>query len=799
LLLQITSIFFLFSSPLFAEGFGKTDYMGGVGHTLLKGAAVKDSSAQAFAAVGRTWDNAAGQFKALIASYEYLWGGHDTNFGRSSGLVGRRLHDFSGAGLDNLCTSVVYANTGFIAACRSRTSSHYYKIYLVKVDELGELVTAFGTNGIKDTGIGGSSDDGLVRGIAYDSTNTRVVIVGAKGALAGTVNPFIATFNASTGAQVGSTTLITQNGGSSISGTAVAVTVDSTPNYYTASTETAANHNFYVHQFNTSLSQTGGSWGTTPDFTQAISGGAADSVPSGIAIIGTDVVTVGANRINTSSSWRCALTAHKISDGTLDTGFGAMNATLSGTYSTTANKGISLFANSTTRDCIINGTLTPPSGSTINVVGTIYNGSNYDAMTASLTSAGALNGSYGTSGIQTSAIGSNDDVLNSMVYMQGSASYFYAVGRSQDASSDKYNGSLTSKLTVSNGTVASTTSNTWTVMTTTSAPSIRVNGASAWTGYKFITWGGYTPYAAINTGGVYDPQTDTWTATTTTGAPATRHLIKGVWTGSKLLIFGGYTGAGTLPNTGGLYNPSNDSWTTTSTVGAPQGTSYPVQVWTGTTMITWSGFTNAPQSTYANTGGIYTPGSDTWTPVTTTGAPAPRGGAVGYWTGSKLLVFGGTGAGGSPVNTGGLYDPATDSWSSISATGAPGPVSTPVSVWTGNAMTIWAVNFTNVGAYYTPSSNTWTTMATSGAPGYRNSSADIWTGYRQISWGGYTVTNTGRIYNPVANSWSSTALANAPDGRYLPQGKWTGSRLLVFGGRVPGYVNSGGLYSGELV
>ena len=42
-------------------------------------------------------------------------------------------------------------------------------------------------------------------------------------------------------------------------------------------------------------------------------------------------------------------------------------------------------------------------------------------------------------------------------------------------------------------------------------------------------------------------------------------------------------------NTGGRYNPSTDSWTATSTTNAPTARVTHTAVWTGSEMIVWGG------------------------------------------------------------------------------------------------------------------------------------------------------------------------------------------------------------------
>src|SRR5438876_2634167 len=88
-----------------------------------------------------------------------------------------------------------------------------------------------------------------------------------------------------------------------------------------------------------------------------------------------------------------------------------------------------------------------------------------------------------------------------------------------------------------------------------------------------------------------DPCTDdTWTATSTTNAPDGRLYHTAVWTGSEMIVWGGYVqGGANTTNTGGRYNPGTDSWTATSTINAPEARGYHTAVWTGSEMIVWGG------------------------------------------------------------------------------------------------------------------------------------------------------------------------------------------------------------------
>jgi hypothetical protein len=83
-----------------------------------------------------------------------------------------------------------------------------------------------------------------------------------------------------------------------------------------------------------------------------------------------------------------------------------------------------------------------------------------------------------------------------------------------------------------------------------------------------------------------------------------------------------------------------DNWTATSTTGAPDNRAYPTAVWTGTEMIVWGG-TYDFRGTCFNTGGRYNPSTDNWVATTTTGAPDGRHLHTAVWIGTEMIVWGG--------------------------------------------------------------------------------------------------------------------------------------------------------------
>ncbi|HKP05057.1 MAG TPA: hypothetical protein VJU77_17025 [Chthoniobacterales bacterium] len=246
-----------------------------------------------------------------------------------------------------------------------------------------------------------------------------------------------------------------------------------------------------------------------------------------------------------------------------------------------------------------------------------------------------------------------------------------------------------------------------------------------------------------------------------------------------------------------------DVWTNTATASAPTGRETHTAVWTGTEMIVWGG-TGA--SGNVNTGGRYNPGADSWTATSTSNAPTPRQTHTAIWTGAKMIVWGGLELGGN-VNTGANYDSGTDSWTATSALNAPGARSLHTVVWTGSKMIVWGGfahddngdHYLDTGGIYDPATDSWTAMSTTNAPTGRYLHAAVWTGNEMIVWGGYGLTHerrTGGIYNPTTDSWRATSITNAPTARFEATAVWTGSEMIVWGGFGGGTVlDSGGRYN----
>ena len=117
-------------------------------------------------------------------------------------------------------------------------------------------------------------------------------------------------------------------------------------------------------------------------------------------------------------------------------------------------------------------------------------------------------------------------------------------------------------------------------------------------------------------------------------------------------------------------------------------------VWTGSEMIIWGGVSNEPGD-YLNTGARYTPGTDSWAFTSIVHAPPARAGQSAVWTGSQIIVWGGGGDGDGDgrayglLNSGGKYNPAADNWTATTTTNAPAARAQHSTIWTGSEMIVW--------------------------------------------------------------------------------------------------------------
>jgi len=217
-------------------------------------------------------------------------------------------------------------------------------------------------------------------------------------------------------------------------------------------------------------------------------------------------------------------------------------------------------------------------------------------------------------------------------------------------------------------------------------------------------------------------------------------------------------------------------------------------VWTGSEMVVWGGTrgTRTPMSD----GARYQPATDTWHPTSQRLAPLERDDHAAVWTGTEMIVWGGNHYDEKldKLDTGGRYDPRRDTWQPTAPSGLTAR-DDPRAVWTGTEMIVWGgrdqAGHSDTGARYTPSENRWRPVTTKGAPAAREDHTAVWTGTEMIVWGGWNGADSARNYgldagryDPATDSWQPISTANAPEPREDHTAIWTGTEMIVWGGVV---------------
>ncbi len=189
------------------------------------------------------------------------------------------------------------------------------------------------------------------------------------------------------------------------------------------------------------------------------------------------------------------------------------------------------------------------------------------------------------------------------------------------------------------------------------------HGASVlWTGSEILVWAGNSKGASIG----YNPMTRARRWLSTNGAPSLRGGHSVVWTGKEMIIWGGHDGTA-LVNTGARYSPADDRWTPTAVNPALIKRESHTAIWTGSEMVVWGGAAGNPTGCCSpiQQGARYNPASDSWTGFTTTGnAPLASYGHSATWTGTEMIIIGGT-KDRPGLPNGKSYDPVADRWREI--------------------------------------------------------------------------------------------------------------------------------------
>ncbi len=146
-----------------------------------------------------------------------------------------------------------------------------------------------------------------------------------------------------------------------------------------------------------------------------------------------------------------------------------------------------------------------------------------------------------------------------------------------------------------------------------------------WTGTEYIIWGdigGSGVNALGQSGYKFNPATMVATLISTTNAPTYRLNASATWVGDRLIVFGGIV-SGNITNQGFAYAPQTNTWSNISNTNAPFRAEH-IAAANDANLVIWGGdstISGDPEKSYANSGFIYNKGTNTWTRMNTTNQP----------------------------------------------------------------------------------------------------------------------------------------------------------------------------------
>lgn len=181
------------------------------------------------------------------------------------------------------------------------------------------------------------------------------------------------------------------------------------------------------------------------------------------------------------------------------------------------------------------------------------------------------------------------------------------------------------------------TTDTWTATSTTNAPSPRSHHTAIWTGSKMLIWGGREGGQNFNDGGIYDPANDTWTAFPVSGGPSARFNHRAVWTGTEMIVFGGDQLTGKLGD-GARYNPTSGLWNSLSVTGGPEPRSLHTMIYGGGKILVFGGISDTD---YHGSAYLYDIATEVWSDVFLSGTSRAVFGMPGVWADDRFILSGG--------------------------------------------------------------------------------------------------------------------------------------------------------------
>lgn len=238
--------------------------------------------------------------------------------------------------------------------------------------------------------------------------------------------------------------------------------------------------------------------------------------------------------------------------------------------------------------------------------------------------------------------------------------------------------------------------------------------------------------------------------------------------GSDVFVWGGSDANNIALDTGAIYSPASDSWTPVSKgAGMPSPRTFATAVWTGVVVIVYGG-TDGKSQMAVNSGSIYDPKTGIWTALPN--ARSARSQPIGYWDGNRALFWGGTTGALSNTAVAGADRFDLTRWTAANGAGDPGALVAPAFAFDGSALYlqggILGNNRQDRVSSYTGGDDQWAALTKSLSA--RSSAFGIWDGTHFVVWGGndgISLRNDGKYMTGA--TWTTMNTTGAPSARLL--------------------------------
>jgi hypothetical protein len=237
--------------------------------------------------------------------------------------------------------------------------------------------------------------------------------------------------------------------------------------------------------------------------------------------------------------------------------------------------------------------------------------------------------------------------------------------------------------------------------------------------------------------------------------------------GDSVFVWGGSDSAGGVLDSGAIYSPTTDTWTSVAKDAyTPTARVLATAVWTGSVVVVFGG-SDASGATPYNNGAVYDPAKNAWSTIP--GASKARAASLGFWDGTRAIFYGGLGATAAAVVGADRFDLST--WSASTATGDPGAVLNPAYGFDGTNIYLEggqvAAARTDKVFSYTSNTDYWSMLTKSLTA--RTNAFGVWDGSRFVVWGGqdnFGLKNDGKYLGPSpSTAWTTMSTTNAPTAR----------------------------------